>query len=91
MAVKINYESYLSFFTYLLDEIFDRGYFRATCIPIIDIPIPIQILTREVSPIMPENNAIRVHHRYHVHHIIFNQKLLYYFVKYMDLFCFSPN
>ena len=71
MPVKINNESDVSLFAYLLYEIFDRTYFRTVEVFVSRIPFSIKILSCQICSIMPENNPIRVHHRNNINNIIF--------------------
>ena len=41
MTMKINYKSYISFFAYLLNEIFNRANFRTIYILLCNIPFSI--------------------------------------------------
>lgn len=71
VSVKVDDESYLSLFAYLLDKCLYWCHLRTILVFLCDVPVSIEILACQVCPVMAENNSIGIDHGHNVDYVIF--------------------
>lgn len=59
----------------LLNEVFYGGDFGTGHFPFGYVPLSVEVFSCEVRPVVPEDHPVNVDHRYHINHVILQQKL----------------
>ncbi len=75
MAVKVKDKSDLTLLADLLDERLDGVHLGTIKVLFCGIPLSVEVLTREVCPVVAKDHTIGIDHWNHIDHIIFQEEI----------------